>query len=56
MLYGISLIKKRLYWPRGVHGDSINEYFGTKNNVGVGCFSGEWDDTEFDIFYEGTLS
>ena len=25
--YGSSLIKKSLYWTRGVHGDGINKYF-----------------------------
>ena len=48
--YGSTLIKKRRYWPRGIHGDEINEYFSTKNIGDVGCLSGEWDETEFNIF------
>ena len=40
-VYGISLIKNRLYWPRGNHGYGINKYFSTKNIVGVRCLSGK---------------
>ena len=25
--YGSALIKNGRYWPKGVHGDAINEYF-----------------------------
>ena len=39
--YGISLIKNRLYWPREVYGDSINDYFRSKNIGDVGFISGE---------------
>ena len=40
----------RRYWPRGVYRYTINDYFRSKNNGHVGCISGEWDDTEFNIF------
>ena len=43
--YGISLIKNRLYWPKGVYGDSINDYFRSKYIGDVGFISGEWDKT-----------
>ena len=43
--YGSTLIKKRRYWPRGIHGYEINEYFSTKNIGDVGCLSGEWNKT-----------
>ena len=49
-VYVSALIKKRLYWPRGVHGDIINEYFTLNKIGGVGCLSGEWDDIEVNIF------
>ena len=49
-VYGSTLIKKRRYWPRGVSGDAINDYFRSKYTGGLGCLSGEWDDTEFNIF------
>ena len=42
--------KKRRYWPRGVRGDDINNYFRSKNSGDVGCLSGELDETEFNIF------
>ena len=43
------MIKKRCYFRREIRGDGTNEYFGTKNVGGVGCISGEWDNTEFYI-------
>ena len=46
----ISLINKRRYWTRGVHGDAINKYYRSKNIGDMGCISDEWDDTEFNIF------
>ena len=49
-VYGSSLIKKRRYWPRGVHRDGINKYFIKKKVGDMGCPSGEWDETEFNIF------
>ena len=48
--YGSALMKKRYYWPRGVHRDGINECFRSKNVGDVGCLSGEWDETEFNVF------
>ena len=48
--YGSVLIKKRRYWPRGVYVYAINDYFRSKNIGNVGCLSGEWNETEFDIF------
>ena len=54
-VYVRALIKKRLYWPRGVHVDIINEYFSLKKIGGVGCLRDEWDNTQVNIFYyEGT--
>ena len=44
------LIKNRHYWSIGVHRDSINKYFGSKNIGGVVFLSGEWYETEFDVF------
>ena len=29
-VYGSALIKKRRYWPKGVHEDGINDYFRSK--------------------------
>ena len=49
--YGIALIKKRRYWPKGFHGDAINEYFMSKIIGDVGCLSGEWDETEFYFYF-----
>ena len=42
--------KKRHYWPRGVYGDVIDDYFGSKHTVDMGCLSGEWDETDFNVF------
>ena len=42
--------KNRWYWPKGFHGDIINNYFRSNNIVDVGCLSGEWDETEFNVF------
>ena len=50
-VYGSALIKKRCYWPRGVYGDAINDYFRSKNIGDVGYLSGEWDETEFNIYF-----
>ena len=47
---GSALIKKRQYWPRGVYGDVTNVYLMSKIIGDVGCLSGEWDETEFNIF------
>ena len=47
---GILLMKKRLYWTRGFHWDETNDSFRAKNIGDLGCISGEWDDTEFNIF------
>ena len=43
-------MKKRRYWPRGVHRDVINKYFSSKNIGDMGCLSGEWYETKFNIF------
>ena len=40
-VYGSELIKKRRYWPRGFHGDGINDYFRSTNIGGVGYVSGD---------------
>ena len=50
-IYGSVLIKKRHFWPRGVHGDGTNEYFSIKNINDVGCISGDWTETEFIFFF-----
>ena len=50
VVYGVALIKKRLYWTRGVYGNSINDYFRSKYIGNVGCLSGEWYKTEFNNF------
>ena len=31
--------KKGRYWPKGVHGDAINEYFMLENNGDLGYLS-----------------
>ena len=49
-VYVCALIKKRLYWSRGVHGDRINDYFSLNKIGGMGCLSGNWDKTEVNIF------
>ena len=46
-VYGSASIKRRRYWPMGVHGDAINEYFRSKTIGDVGCLTGEWDETDF---------
>ena len=48
--YIISLINKRHYWTRGVHGDGINKYYSSKHIGDMVCISDGWDDTEFNIF------
>ena len=53
-VYGNALIKKRRVWPTGVNGDVINEYFSSKNIGDFGCLSGEWVETKYNIFFEGT--
>ena len=53
-VYGIALVKKRCYWPGGVHGDVINKYFSTGQISAVECLSAEWDETEFLFIYEVT--
>ena len=50
-VYGIVLIKKRRYWPRGFYGYAINDYFRSKNIGDVRCLSGEWENTEFNIYF-----
>ena len=49
-VYGSTLIKKRRYWSRGVYGYPINDYFRLKHIGDVGCLSGEWYKTDFNIF------
>ena len=49
-VYGISVAKKRQYWPNGVHGYSINDYFRSKNIGDIGRLSGELDKKEFNVF------
>ena len=49
-VYGSALIKMRRYWPRGVYGDGVYDCSSTKNIGDVGCLSGEWNETEFNIF------
>ena len=49
VVYGSALIKKSLYWPRGVYGDSI---FTSGFKIGyMGCLSGEWEETEFNFLF-----
>ena len=36
--------------PRGVYGDVIDNYFCSKHIVDIGCLSGEWDETDFNLF------
>ena len=48
--YVIELIKKRNYWPIGINRYFINGYFRSKHTGDVGCISGKWDETEFNIF------
>ena len=36
--YGSSLIKKRQYWPRRVHGDGINDFSDTWAVIVIGPF------------------
>ena len=40
-IYGSVLIKNRRYFPRGVNGYVINEYFSFINGD-MGCLRGEW--------------
>ena len=44
------MINKRRYCHRGFHGDDIKDCFRSNNIFGVGCLSGKWDETEFNIF------
>ena len=46
-VYGSALIKKRCYFPKWIHGDSINYYFRYKIIGDVECLTGEWDETVF---------
>ena len=39
------------YWPRGVYGCAINDYFRSENIGDVGYLSGEWDETEFNLYF-----
>ena len=48
--YGSALIKKRRYCTKVIHGDSINEYFVSKHIGGVGCLSGGWYETDFNVY------
>ena len=49
-VYGSALIKKRCYWSMGVYGYTIDDYFRSKYIGDVGYLSGEWEETEFNIF------
>ena len=50
VVYGSVLIKKRCYFPKWIHGDSINYYFRYKIIGDVECLTGEWDETVFFFF------
>ena len=42
--------KNRHYWSKGFHEDGINNYLRSKLVGDVGCLSGEWDKTKFNVF------